>query len=483
MTAGYNSMFGNLKVRLFLPGLLLAGISLNSAAAGGAPDISKTPAYELLGALGLLNVAPKEGLSVGEKTPRPDSSYVVRLTLDSKPAPAPFAARGLGILQNDLVNSSTVSLRGFDLLYNSKDRLIAVFPVIPDEVFKREPQSREKWEEIRPAYYDLSQYYMEVPRPGSPGEVEKWIAFADSCGKDQVLISGFAQERFKPVIAAYPSFLRTRLTYRLHEIDAVTGEWVTYEFSPLAFKQASSTGPVLSDVEPEELMRLFREVKPNKRRTVIPTFPTVYALANITPDETEYMRQVSTKFSLAPDSDILVVGPGTGIDAWAASFRTSRPVSVAGINPLEVANTVAAAKISGFKVRAIIADNVADEEGKSRFPGETFDAVFWNMPAVWEEGFPAGHIPSLYDLWDGDIGGSVLKRFAKALPGLLKPDGRAFLWNFAPYVDGKNLVAEALGSAGAKEKVFNVEVERFLKRKLPKEEWFKGCLYTVSRPR
>lgn len=480
-------MFRPLKVRVLLAGLLLAGSFLDSAAGtavpGGAPDISRTPAYELLGALDLLDVSPREGLAVGGKTARPDGSSLVRITLDAKPASTLFGARGLGMLQVELANSQAVSLQSFDLLYNGAGRLIAVFPVFPAELLNKEPQTSEKWEALRPQYLDLSPFYIEVPRPGSPGELEKWKAFSAAMKKDRDLIERFLEENFKAVSAPYPGFLKTRFTYRLHEIETATGEWTSYEFSPLVFSGAAAEGDILSDVEPEELFRIFSEPKPGRRRTVIPTFPTVYALVTFSPDELAYMRGVSKKFSLAPDSKVLVVGPGTGVDVWIASFLTREPVSVIGINPLEVANTVAAAKIAGFRVNAIVGDNVADEKGALRFPGESFDAVFWNMPAVWEDGVPAGHVPSLYDLWDGDIGGLVLARFAKALPALLKPGGRALLWNYAPYAGGRNLVTESLATAGTKEKVLDVEVERFLKRKLPKEEWFKGCLYTVSRAR
>jgi len=462
----------------------LAALFLLTAAgraAGTLPDISKTPAYELLAALGLLQVAPREGLVVGEKIERPDASYVIRVALDSKEVPAPFSARGLNILRVELANTKLVSLRSFDLLYNGAGRLIAVFPVIPEEIMSKEPQNREKWLALQPRYFDLSHYYMDVPRCGSQGESEKWEAFAAGQKKDQEIIGKFAEEKFKPVSAVYPEFLRAHLPYRLHEIDIATGEWTAYEFSPLVFNRPFPTEPLYTDMEPEEFLRVFREPAPGKRRTVIPTFPTVYALANITPDETTYLRQVSTKFSLASDSKILIVGPGTGVDTWIASFRTSEPIRVVGINPLEVANTKAAAKITGFKVNAIVGDNVADEKGDLRFPGEKFDAVFWNMPAVWEDGVPAGHVPSLYDSWDGDIGGLVLARFAKALPGLFKPGGRALLWNYAPYADGKNMVAETLKFAGGKEKVFDVEIERFVKRSRPKEEFYKGHLYTLTR--
>lgn len=129
-------------------GLLLAALFLVPAAARAAagsdmgPEISKTPAYELLGALDLLHVVPREGLAVGEKTARPDGSYAVRITLDSKPAPTPFSARGLSILQLELANTKVICLQSFDLLYNSGGRLIAVFPVFPDEALSRGLKTR-----------------------------------------------------------------------------------------------------------------------------------------------------------------------------------------------------------------------------------------------------------------------------------------------------------------------------------------------------
>ena len=175
-----------------------------------------------------------------------------------------------------------------------------------------------------------------------------------------------------------------------------------------------------------------------------------------------------------------MVGPGTGVDAWIASLRTRRPIRAIGINPLEAANTRASARIAGFQVRTLVGDNAADAEGRPRFPGERFDAVFWNMPAVWESP-PAGpHRSSFTDLWDGDSGGRALLRLTKALPVLLKPEGRSLLWNHAPLVEGRNIVAAALESAGTDGKVFNVRLERSPKRARPPQEWYRGCLYTVA---
>lgn len=459
---------------------LMAVLFLCCSGAHAAPaafDLTKAPAYELLEALDLLNVAPRKGLTVGPKASRPDGSHSVRVELSAKAVSEPFQARGLGILQVELANTKILSLQRFDLLYNSDGRLIAVFPVFPEKV-------KATWAQIQPKFFDLSPYYIDVPRSGDPAEFERWTAFARGFAKDQESIKAFQKERYRALLDAHPNFSVNRIPYRLHEIDPVTGSWSAREFSPFVFLGGPPPeDAIISDMEPAEFLELFKKPKPGRRRTVIPTFPTVYALYNMTPAELEYLRQVSKKFELKPDADILVVGPGTGVDTWIASLRTSRPVVTIGINPLEVANTKATAKIAGFEVRAVVGDNVADEKGNSRLPGERFDAVFWSMPAVWPEGFPEGHAPSLADFWDGDVGAFVLKRFARALPGLLKPGGKALLWNIASFVDGKDIVAEVLETADTKRKVLDVEVELFAKRTRPKPVYYNERLYTVSRAR
>lgn len=470
-------------IRIPRMALVVSLAVLTAAAEASAVEIAKTPAYELLGALDLLQVVPREGLLVRPKISRPDGSYVVPIELDSISPPEPFSARGLNILQVEMANIKLLCLRRFDLLYNGGGRLIAVFPSFPEEVAAQASKFPKKWEELQPKYFDLSPFYLDIAPPGAALDPERWAAYAPAYEKDQAAIRTFVQERFRTLVDAYPKFVPYRLPYRLHEVDAKTGRWNSYEFSPAVFGSNPATGTILSSTEPGELLGLFKKPAPGKRRAVIPTFPTVYALYSMTPAEMAYLRQVSTKFDLSPDSGILVVGPGTGVDTWIASLRTRKPVVAIGINPLEVANTRAAARIAGFEVRAIVGDNVADEKGNSRLPGESFDAVFWSMPAVWPEGFPEGHAPSLTDFWDGDVGAVVLKRFARALPGLLKPDGHALLWNVASFVDGRDIVAEILETADTGGKVLTVEVELFKRRSRPAPEWYKDRLYTVSRPR
>ena len=445
-------------------------------------EIEKTPAYELMSALDLLDVAPRKGLSIGSEQRRPDGSRVVRIALDSSPPREAFAARGLDILQLELANSAAVDLRRLDLLYAADRRLIAVFPVFPQEIIEQEPQTLEKWKALAPKYFDLSPYEFDIPRLDDPHGAEKWKAFAAEYERDQAIIAAFLAERFKLVSDVYPYFLKNELPYRLHELDAKTGKWDVHGFSPLVFADHRSSGPLVSDEEPADFLRMFRAPAAGKHFAVIPNFPTVYALANLTPDELEYLRQTYKGFDLGSDSKILVVGPGTGVDAWIASLRTRRPISVIGINPLEIANTEATAKIAGFEVRAIIGDNVAGEDGRPRFPGERFDAVFWNMPGYWPAPTPNQRSP-LTHFWDGDVGGSVLKRLAKALPGILERDGRVLLWNLASYANGRNEVSEILGLAGTQTAVFDVQDQRFVKRSREPKEWYKGHLYILSRAR
>jgi len=475
-------MFNSFRSVLVVPAALAAALLLAPAASTAAEDadIKKSPAHELLEALDLLEPTPREGLRVEPRTARSDGSFVVRINLDAKAPSAPFSARGLNILQVEMANINILSLQRFDLLYNARGRIIAVFPVFPNELTGQGPR---KWVELQPKFFDLSPYYIEVPRSGAPDELERWMEFAPGFKKDQAAIQAFAQERHKTLIAAYPNFLAHRPPFRLHEVDAATGKWFSHDFSPMVFSPSPVIGPSIGDMEPADFLQFFKESKPNRHRTVIPTFPTVYALYTFTPAELEYLRLVSKKFDLPSDAKILVVGPGTGVDAWLASMRTKLPVVAIGINPLEVANTKAAARIAGFDIRALVGDNVADEKGNSRLPGERFDAVLWSMPAVWPEGFPDHHAPSLSDFWDGDVGAIVLKRFARALPELLKPDGRALLWNMPSIIDGRDIVADILETADTGKKVFDVEVQRFTKRVRPKQEWYKDQLYTLSRAR
>ena len=438
-----------------------------------------------MSALDLIEVGPRRGLKIAARSARPDGSSVLRITLDSPPPRGAFAARGLSILQLSLADSKGIDLRSFDLLYSDAGRLIAVFPVLPKTLLDETPQTREIWERIVPRYFDLSPYQLAIPRLDDQRGVEKWAAFAAGFKRDQAAIAAFIAEHFDRMTAVYPDFQKEEFPYRLHEIDVSTGKWDVHGFSPLVFDAARSSDAFVCDEEPDAFLRRLQEPRSKKRLAIIPNFPTVYALGTLSPDELEYLRQAYTKFDLGPTSKILVVGPGTGVDAWIASLRTQQPVTVIGINPLEVANTKATAKISGFKLRALVGDNIADEAGNPWFPDERFDAVFWNMPAYWPKPQEEHRTP-LAQSWDGDVGGAILKRLAKNLPKILVRDGHVLLWNFASYEkgpDGVNEVAEILKLAGTPTPVFDVQDHSFPKRAGNKKEWYKGHLYILSHVR
>ncbi len=447
--------------------------------ASPAAPLERTPAYELLEALDLL--PGSAGLPEG-KAPaavRPDGSFAVRLHVPEAPPKGPFAARGRQILQLELANINSMSLHDFDLLYGADGRLLAVFPVFPPKQ-DGSARSAKDWEDAVPAYLDISPFYIAVPAPDAPGASARWSEFSAALFSDRRAIEKYAREKYPGIIDLYPGFLRHRWGYRLHSVDAVTGGWDAHDFDPLIFSKEHGEDEMYADMPRDEFLSVFSDTSTGAHRAVLPAFPTVYELTTFSPDELAYQREVYSRYGLPKDAEILVVGPGTGVDAWVASFRTSRPVDVIGINPLEVANTRASAKAAGFKVNAVVGDNVADGEGRLRLPGRKFDAVFWNMPSVTERTYPEGHFPSMMDFWDMDVGGSILARFAKALPDLLKQGGRALLWNYAVYSGDRNMVAEELANAGGEKKVMEVETERFLKRDRAEKEWFKGHLYSVT---
>lgn len=178
-----------------------------------------------------------------------------------------------------------------------------------------------------------------------------------------------------------------------------------------------------------------------ERRLLVPVFPTVFSPghAGNRLADAPYYEALYGRLPLEPGSKTLVLGTGSGVDAWVVSLRTGAEVCAAGINPFEVANTRAAAALGGFGARVCQSLAAAAPEGGRIFPGESFDAVVCNAPMVSAGAAPAG----LADYHDRDPEGRLfLKPFARALPSLLKPGSgeRALIW------------CRAEGAAGAEER-------------------------------
>jgi methylase of polypeptide subunit release factors len=426
------------------------------------------PAYEMLDALGLRIPLSRNGVIFGNWVKRQDGSSVVRLTLTSKPRQELAGSSGIHLLAFELADSRVFAPTRFDLLYNTKGYLIGVFPVLPDSRQIATQLPHDWLEKAKPRYFDLTPFYFDIPRTGDPRAHAKWLSFIKEWERNRSLLDSFLAERYSYVLAHYEDFSHEGAQYNFLQIDRITGAWDSFYFSPKDFVRIRNREVLNHGVSWISFAQIWQRPAPNKYQVVIPRFPTVYQQVNHTADELAYLRGVLKEFNLSRKAKILVVGPGTGVDVWLASFRTELPIYTIGINPLEIANTRATARIAGFKVIAILGDNVTTADGLPRFQGEKFDAVFWNMPFYQKvPDFPQS-LSGLAALWDGDLGGVVLKRFARALPRILKKDGIVLVWNYAEFVQGENVVEQILASAGSYDErkgddpqVFKVRVQDF----------------------
>jgi methylase of polypeptide subunit release factors len=144
-------------------------------------------------------------------------------------------------------------------------------------------------------------------------------------------------------------------------------------------------------------------------------FPTVYAPNNV--DRLYY--QTLLESDIERGDKVLVVGTGSGSDAWVAWLKSQSLVYVIDINPMVIANTRATARLGRFQVRALLGD-VCEVDLPEDF--RDFDFVLWNMPFL--------NVGDRDNFHDGDDG-RILKSFLTLVPSLLKQDGHAIILNTA----------------------------------------------------
>ncbi|MBM3881132.1 MAG: methyltransferase [Verrucomicrobia bacterium] len=174
-----------------------------------------------------------------------------------------------------------------------------------------------------------------------------------------------------------------------------------------------STGPIGTF---QDLGSRFRHLLPAATEVVIPIFPSVYAPSMI--DKLYYNAILQSE--IAPGDKVLVIGTGSGADAWVASLKSKAPVYAVEINPMATVNAQTTARLAQFDLRIVVGD-IRETELPADF--SDFDFVLWNMPYLDNQGKIA-----LNTFHDGDDG-SILKGFLARLPALLKPTGRAMLLN------------------------------------------------------
>ncbi len=167
------------------------------------------------------------------------------------------------------------------------------------------------------------------------------------------------------------------------------------------------------------LLQLKQQINTTDKEILIPVFPTVYAPNN----EDELYYNTILESEIKPGDKVLVIGAGTGSDAWVAWLKSQSLVYVIEINPMAIANTNTTARLADFQVKTMLGD-IAKVDLPEDF-GD-FDFVLWNMPYI----YPQEKGDKLEDrnFHDGDDG-SILTRFLEVLPSLLKKDGQAIILN------------------------------------------------------
>jgi tRNA1(Val) A37 N6-methylase TrmN6 len=169
----------------------------------------------------------------------------------------------------------------------------------------------------------------------------------------------------------------------------------------------------------DNLLQLKELINTSDKELVIPIFPTVY-----TPSISDVLYYNTILESDIEQGDkVLVIGAGSGSDAWAAWLKSQSLVYVIEVNPMGIANINTTARLGNFQVKSILGD-IRDIDMPEDF--SNFDFVLWNMPYLWpkEEGKKLEN----RNCHDGDDG-SILKSFLSLLPSLLKKDGQVIILN------------------------------------------------------
>ena len=374
------------------------------------------PAAQIISMFGLDGIDRMPGIAMSE--PRAYNGYYVRRATF---APEAVLSDELAALKKELYAVKDVSFESIELVYNVSNQLIAVFPVVTDEMAAAYKQASLQAPRI--VYLNLAYFYHVLPQVSDPDKSKKWDAIIKQLRQDTRFIYAY-KDRIRNVDIRQINSEESPYIYV--ERDRRTGRIVPTELLLLEEDFGVSLRAVARDV-------FSQAPDPDKDQLVLTVFPTVYSPAAHVYHDKDYYERLCKDFDLRPEHDALVVGPGVGLEVWLAALKSQHKVWSIGINRFEIANLKYTAGIAGFEVEALEADNIITPEGNPRFGNKQFDRVIWNMPVY----RPADDVDNiaraagrLDGLWDGDYGGVTLQRFAKGLSSVLKkPDGQAIVWN------------------------------------------------------
>lgn len=179
--------------------------------------------------------------------------------------------------------------------------------------------------------------------------------------------------------------------------------------------------PIYWDTKPE--MKIVTDLFIEKlgQTCKIPLFPSVFYFNNLY--DQNLLEAVLCE--LKECSDILVLGSGAGLEAVCVALKYGVHVDATDINPVAIANTVAACRRTGTDhlVHAWVSDGWSAVKG-------IYDAILFEAPLATNE--MQLHDPNRYD-----TGGRLLREVLLALPSHLKAGGRMYLMSrpdLTPYL-------------------------------------------------
>jgi methylase of polypeptide subunit release factors len=327
-------------------------------------------------------------------------------------------------LKNELLDQGEYKLTELELMYDKAGRPSALFPSLPAEM--REQLKRGVCAQ-RTRFLNLSYYNFRVPKIGEPGADEAWGEIARTVSEERKVMQRYAKKMFGENGAAVANESRPVFVYA--EIDKATGAYTIKGLSKASEVWGTRFAPALPRKDG------------TKHQIVTVVLPTVYSPGDMEVFDQGYYEFLARDFELRKGDECLVVGSGTGLEAWICAVRTGQKVYAIGINPFEIANTRFTARLGGFDINAIVGDNITDDRGNPRFAGKRFARVTWNMPSAASVLSRSAYPGRLRAFWDVDPGGQTARRFARGLNSILADDGKALVWNvceqreFAEYLD------------------------------------------------
>ncbi len=321
--------------------------------------VKNMPAYELLKALEL-----HQAELVEEEVDQASGLTVMRVRVPERQNPVDPPV-GIDVLSNELGPT-----RGFELLFDENGYLISIFPVVSEELLGEHSDG----DECPYHYFDFSEFYFEIPGFDDEQAINKWIRFQKECAQSKEAITRYREERglSEYVIKAPEPENKPFVFAEFVGVEQGALRLVEFGLEDRGFGQA--------------LEKIYDSQSENPR-VIFPVFPTVYSPAagdNYLADRIYMLTVYSVGQALGEDKEggVLVVGPGTGIDAWVAWLGTNsnRDIYAVGINPFEVANMRFFAKQAGFRVTAKVGNNVLNEKREPVFGDKKIALVCSNSP-------------------------------------------------------------------------------------------------------